>query len=201
MVAHNVPACWMVLLMCVLCCRWAACHSCHSMSCSVMLVWHFICTWIDAMCTRTDMFHRSHPLVTTWVCRRILIHGLCLFEGLSVLGTSPYLYHPCKSLPTYLQLTALCQAALGAMDKGRKTLSRLDLAARPGQTAPIRVLPLDVRILIASKVAVATFWDLLQDFVGLGNCPEGWLMVGQDHPFLRVHTASDASQRLEVARG
>ena len=107
MVAHNVPACWMVLLMCVLCCRWAACHSCHSMSCSVMLVWHFICTWIDAMCTRTDMFHRSHPLVTTWVCRRILIHGLCLFEGLSVLGTSPYLYHPCKSLPTYLAMPPL----------------------------------------------------------------------------------------------
>jgi hypothetical protein len=95
----------------------------------------------------------------------------------------------------------VCQAALGAMDKGRKTLSRLDLAARPGQSALIRVLPLDVRILIASKVAVATFWDLLQDFVGLGNCPEGWLMVGQDHPFLRVHTASDASQHLEVARG
>ena len=107
MVAHNVPACWMVLLMCVLCCRWAACHSCHSMSCSVLLVWHFICMWIDAMCTRTDMFHRSHPPVTTWVCRRILIHGLCLFGGLSVLGTSQYLYHPCKSLPTQDSLHVL----------------------------------------------------------------------------------------------
>ena len=95
----------------------------------------------------------------------------------------------------------VCLAALGAMDKGRKTLSRLDLAARPGSTAPARVLPLDVRILIASKVAIATFWDLLQDFVGMGLCPEGWLMVGPDHPFLRVHTAPDASQHLEVVRG
>jgi hypothetical protein len=86
-------------------------------------------------------------------------------------------------------------AALIAMDKGRKMLVAWRLAAdaaqphgRMGgqgaqQQAPPPPLP--QRIPIASRVAAATFWDMLQDFVGLGLAPAPWLAdVTADHPFL-----------------
>ena len=93
----------------------------------------------------------------------------------------------------------ICQAALGGMDKGRKALTRLESAAVHSH-ADVRVLPPAARVLVASKVAVASFWDLLQDYVGMGTCPEGWLEVGNAHPFLRVSTGPDGLRHLEVCR-
>lgn len=79
-----------------------------------------------------------------------------------------------------------CLAALGAMDHGRKLLVAWRLAAdagrRGGRGAPP---PLPQRITLATRVAVACFWDLLQDFVFLGLAPAPWLAdVSVDHPFL-----------------
>lgn len=94
----------------------------------------------------------------------------------------------------------VCQAALGGMDKGRRTLTALDLGAT-GSHGVVRVIPPAARLNIASKVAVATFWDLLQDYVGMATCPGRWLeQVGAAHPFLHVCTSPDGSRRLHVRR-
>lgn len=73
----------------------------------------------------------------------------------------------------------ISQAALLAMDKGRRLLTALQQAEQP--------LPCPAQLLIAQKVAAAAFWDMLADFVGLALCPAAWLIeVPSQHPFLGV---------------
>ena len=73
----------------------------------------------------------------------------------------------------------ISQAALLAMDKGRRFLTALQQATPP--------LPCPAQLLIAQKVAAAAFWDMLADFVGLALCPAAWLVeVPSQHPFLGV---------------
>jgi hypothetical protein len=55
------------------------------------------------------------------------------------------------------------------------------------------------RLATACKVAVATLWDMLEDFVGVGLCNPGWLQeVGADHPFLHVVLDAHGVSRLQV---
>ena len=88
------------------------------------------------------------------------------------------------------------QAAMLAMDKGRRVLTAIKLGSDQAPQAA-HALPVDVQLLLAGKVAVATFWDMLQDFVGLKLCPLEWLQhVPSQHPFLAVFIAADGSRRL-----
>lgn len=87
-------------------------------------------------------------------------------------------------------------AALLSMDKGRKLL--FAWAQRMTQQPPAsqhQALEQQQRhVLLASKLARATFWDMLHDFVGVCDChPEWESMVGLDHPFLYVVPATEQS--------
>jgi hypothetical protein len=78
-------------------------------------------------------------------------------------------------------------AALHAMDKGRKLFGKWQLLHREGQPVPQHVATAAQRVAVATRVAEATFWDMLQDFVSLRLCPPVWLQhVGAGHPFLAV---------------
>ena len=79
-------------------------------------------------------------------------------------------------------------AALLAMDTGRRLLCKWSLHEPPAPPPP----PVGQRVQIAARVAVASFWDKLWDFVGLGLAPQAWLLrVGTEHPFLAVLVAPD----------
>ena len=86
------------------------------------------------------------------------------------------------------------------MDKGK----RLMVAATLGQKQQQQQRGLDhslpgpARLLVVSRVAVATFWDMLADFIGLGTmAPVTWLAeVHSQHPFMGVQTAADGSRSL-----
>jgi len=94
----------------------------------------------------------------------------------------------------------IAQAALLAMDKGRRVLTAIKLGSDEAPQGA-HVLPVDVQLVLASKVAVATFWDMLQDFVGLNLCPQEWLQhVPSQHPFLGVARALNGSKRLVLRR-
>ena len=57
------------------------------------------------------------------------------------------------------------------------------------------------RLLVVSRVAVATFWDMLADFIGLGMAPVTWMAeVHSQHPFMGVHIAADGSRSLVLRR-
>jgi hypothetical protein len=79
------------------------------------------------------------------------------------------------------------------MNKGRQLLYKLSIE-QPAQTA-------QQRIQIACKVAVATFWDMLVDFVGVGLCSPVWLLeVDPAHPFLHVVQDAEGHGHLRVNR-
>jgi hypothetical protein len=79
------------------------------------------------------------------------------------------------------------------MNKGRQLLYKLS-QAQPA-------LPAQQRLVMASKVAVATVWDMLHDFVGVGMCPPAWLLeVGPGHPFLHVVHDAHGEACLQVNR-
>jgi hypothetical protein len=62
-------------------------------------------------------------------------------------------------------------------------------------------LPAQQRLTTACKVAGATFWDMLYDFVGVGMCNPAWLQeVGPAHPFLHVVTDAQGEGHLQVNR-
>ena len=62
-------------------------------------------------------------------------------------------------------------------------------------------LPGPTRMLVVNRVAVATLWDMLADFVGLGLAPVTWLAeVHTQHPFMGVQTAADGSRSLVLRR-
>ena len=52
-----------------------------------------------------------------------------------------------------------------------------------------------------APVAVVSFWDLLQDFIGLRLCPQAWLQqVPAQHPFLGTQVRPNGSLRLVLHR-
>jgi hypothetical protein len=57
-------------------------------------------------------------------------------------------------------------------------------------------------VMLASKLAVATFWDMLYDFVGVGVCPPKWEgTVSSTHPFVCLTPGNDQEPRkLSVRR-
>jgi hypothetical protein len=87
----------------------------------------------------------------------------------------------------------VCLAAVISMNKGRQVLYKLP-ESQPAMSA-------QQRLAIACKVAVATFWDMLHDFVGVGLCNPVWLQeVCPVHPFLRVIPDAEGQNRLQVNR-
>ena len=82
-------------------------------------------------------------------------------------------------------------AALLGMDKARQLLAKWRLQARNGQPVPQHVATPAQQLQVACRVAVATLWDMLNDFVSLRLCPAEWLVgvgsegrVGPNHPFI-----------------
>jgi hypothetical protein len=104
---------------------------------------------------------------------------------------------PSASLHTKLWLV-ISQAALLGMNKGQRTLTALKLAASaPGG----RHLPGPIREMIAGRVAVATFWDMLADFAGLTSASQPWIPhVPAHHPFFQLHTSPAGVRSLRVRR-
>jgi hypothetical protein len=87
----------------------------------------------------------------------------------------------------------VCLAAVISMNKGRQIMYKLS-TSQPALLAQQRVV-------VACKVAVATFWDMLMDFVGVGLCNPLWLLeVGHAHPFLCVVHDAKGSGHLQVNR-
>jgi hypothetical protein len=85
----------------------------------------------------------------------------------------------------------VCLAAVISMNKGRQLLFKLS-TSQPALSAQQRVD-------IACKVAVATFWDMLVDFVGVGLCNPLWLLeVDSTHPFLHVVQDAEGHGHLQV---
>lgn len=92
-------------------------------------------------------------------------------------------------------------AALNAMEKCRGVLTTWHLKQVRGEVLPQHVHTSGQRLQVASKLAVSTFWDMLQDFVSLRLVPQPWLMqVGFQHPFLAVHVAGNGDLALRVHR-
>jgi hypothetical protein len=91
-------------------------------------------------------------------------------------------------------------AALLGMDKARRALCRWRLSAEHGhgqqqqhqgheQPPP----PVDMQVSIAAKVAVATFWDMLNDFVAMRKDPPTWRQaLPRNHPLIGPSLARDA---------
>jgi hypothetical protein len=87
----------------------------------------------------------------------------------------------------------VCLAAVISMNKGRQLLFKLS-SSQPALSAQQRVD-------FACKVAVATFWDMLEDFVGVGLHNPLWLAeVGHAHPFLHVMHDAEGLGHLRVNR-
>jgi exonuclease III len=99
----------------------------------------------------------------------------------------------------------VCLAALLAMDKARRLLCKWRLDARcmeqqgnqqqqqrrqqPGGQVPP---PLDSQVPAAARVAKATFWDMLADFVAVNKESSAWRQVlPMDHPCIAPSTARD----------
>jgi hypothetical protein len=79
------------------------------------------------------------------------------------------------------------------MNKGRQLLFKLS-SSQPALSA-------QQRLGVACKVAVATFWDMLFDFVGVGLHNPLWLAeVGPAHPFLHVVQDAEGVHHLQVNR-
>jgi hypothetical protein len=94
-------------------------------------------------------------------------------------------------------------AALLGMDKARQLLTKWRLNARDGQPLPQHLATPAQQVQVASRVAVATLWDMLNDFVSLRLYPPEWLVgvgrdgrVGQNHPFLCASPVQQGGQRL-----
>jgi hypothetical protein len=97
----------------------------------------------------------------------------------------------------------VCQAALLGMDQGRGLLYKWQKQKdTPGaEPLPAHLHTAQQRLQAASRVAVATFWDRLHDFVGLGLWPAGWLdHIPTYHPFLCKVSRPDGGWALRVNR-
>ena len=86
------------------------------------------------------------------------------------------------------------------MDKGRRLMVAATLN-RNDQHRGLQSLPWPAQLQVVCRVAAATFWDMLADYVGLGLTPVTWLAeVHSQHPFLGVHTAADGRRSLVLRR-
>ena len=101
----------------------------------------------------------------------------------------------------------VCLAAVLGMDKGRKLLTgwrlAVDAGGSQGRGSQDSSHPpaLPDRIPTASRVAVATFWDYLADFVGLKLCPVTWLAeLTEEHPFLHAVSQPAGGHALQLHR-
>jgi hypothetical protein len=62
-------------------------------------------------------------------------------------------------------------------------------------------LPGALQVEVAGKIAVAAFWDMLQDFVAVAMYPAAWLEhISAHHPFLCVRQNAHGSHVLCVQR-
>jgi hypothetical protein len=89
------------------------------------------------------------------------------------------------------------QAALMAMQSAKKLLVSWMLSedSRPAH------LPGALQVEVAGKIAVAAFWDMLQDFVAVAMYPAAWLEhISAHHPFLCVRQNAHGSHVLCVQR-
>ena len=85
------------------------------------------------------------------------------------------------------------------MDKGRRLMAAATLGQQ--QQRGLDSLPGLARLLVVGRVAAATFWNMLADFVGLGMAPVTWLAeVHSQHPSLCVQTAADGNRSLVLRR-
>ena len=86
------------------------------------------------------------------------------------------------------------------MDKGRRLTAAATLCQQQQQRG-LDSLPRPARLLVVSRVAAATFWHMLAEFIGLGMAPVTWLAdVHSQHPFMGVQTAADGSRSLVLRR-
>lgn len=93
-----------------------------------------------------------------------------------------------------------CQAALMAMNTGRKLLSKWSLPSAANPHAATIPLP-PTRLLAASRVAVAAFWDRLQDFIAIEAVPSDWLSeVSATHAFMKVVGSANGQLSLVLNR-
>jgi hypothetical protein len=100
---------------------------------------------------------------------------------------------PCTVVHAGVWLVVALAALLG-MDKGRKLL--YGWSQRMAQQPPLPQQQFlqqhQQHVLLASKLAVATFWDMLCDFVGVNDCRPEWEgRVGAAHPFLCMTPAAE----------
>jgi hypothetical protein len=95
-------------------------------------------------------------------------------------------------------------AALIGMDKGRKLLYLWSqrLIQQPPLSPQQVVEQHQHHVMLASKLAAATFWDMLGDFVGVSDCHPEWEgRVGLTHPFLCMEPATEqAPSKVRIRR-
>jgi hypothetical protein len=97
------------------------------------------------------------------------------------------------------QVAAL--AALHAMHKGCQLLTKWACMQRQGEIVPQHVATPAQRVQAATRLAVATLWDMVQDFVALRLHPPEWLMeVGAAHPFVCTALTVNAEPILCMCR-
>lgn len=103
---------------------------------------------------------------------------------------------PCNGIHAGVWLV-VCQAALLAMQTAKKLLVSWQLSedSRPAH------LPGDAQVGIMARLAVATFWDMLQDYAALVLCPAAWLeQLSAQHPFLCVQPNAQGNPVLHLHR-
>jgi hypothetical protein len=90
-------------------------------------------------------------------------------------------------------------AALRAMHKARKLLDKWRLEQMEGGVVPQHIATPPLRVQVASRLAVATFWDLLYDFAALRLYKPAWLLqVSAVHPFLATRVNAQGESELFV---
>jgi hypothetical protein len=81
------------------------------------------------------------------------------------------------------QVAAL--AALNAMHKGCQLMAKWACMQKEGLVLPHHITTPVQRVQVAARVAQATLWDMVQDFVSLRLHSPLWLLqVGAAHPFV-----------------
>jgi hypothetical protein len=98
-------------------------------------------------------------------------------------------------------------AALQSMHKGMKVQAKWAVARAQGAVVPRHLATPAHRVQAAARVAVATMWDMLQDFACLRLYPHEWVIgvgvepgVGSAHPFLATSLTPAGQQVLCVRR-
>lgn len=176
---------------------------------------------LDALPTAERMHHSQEACACGVVCPGRLHHYwdcpvaqavvLVLRDQLHLCGVQvdvcrPHVWlarSPCNLVHAGVWLV-VALAALLAMDKGRKLLYLWSqrLAQQPFLSPQHVSQQHQHHIMLASKLATATFWDMLVDFVGMGDCRPEWEgRVGIAHPFLCVVPATEQiPSKVQVRR-